>query len=314
MRRAERVTYGLASAVVASTVLLLVAGAIVTSLDVGMADTEWPTPPWYLAVSVTSGNARERGIGFLLEHAHRQLGWLVGFLVVGLVLWGWLVDRRRWVRCWSFLLLLAVGIQGILGGLRVLSVYREVAVLHGLLAQLFLAACWSFAALARRHPDQTGRVSVGSAGRWLGTGLVLLWAQSLSGLVLRHLGTGLWFHVTVAPFAVLATTGIGLLVWTAGGPRAYSGRAGLLLAGGATQALLGALSWVTSNGFGPYAWEPVSGLHVAAATAHALLASLLLGAISTIWVEERASPLRAAAQDSPEGSPAVAASLVLKAS
>jgi heme A synthase len=64
-----------ASALTAVSVFILLAiGTLVTTFGVGMADTVWPTPPWYLLFHERAGN-----FGWYVEHAHRIAGYAVGF-------------------------------------------------------------------------------------------------------------------------------------------------------------------------------------------------------------------------------------------
>src|SRR5947208_3259855 len=73
----------------------LLLGSVVTTFQVGMADPEWPTAPWYLAqVHVGPEN-----LGKLIEHTHRAFGSVVGLAVIVLAVWLWLGERRpalRW--------------------------------------------------------------------------------------------------------------------------------------------------------------------------------------------------------------------------
>ena len=53
--------YALATAL--ATFLLLILGGGVTSSDVGMADPQWPTPPWYLIWYFSVADSFQRGWG-----------------------------------------------------------------------------------------------------------------------------------------------------------------------------------------------------------------------------------------------------------
>lgn len=72
-----------AVATVLATLALLVLGQLVTSFRAGMADPVWPTEPWYLL-----DNYR-LDFGYLIEHTHRIMGFLVGGLVSVLALGLW---------------------------------------------------------------------------------------------------------------------------------------------------------------------------------------------------------------------------------
>jgi heme a synthase len=82
---------------------LLTLGAVVTSFRVGMADPIWPTRPWHLFTI----NWSEPKAGFLVEHAHRLTGFVVGGAVVILAAALWLTERRT-LRLGGFAALIAL--------------------------------------------------------------------------------------------------------------------------------------------------------------------------------------------------------------
>src|SRR5689334_4917958 len=83
---------------------LLALGAFVTSFKVGMADPVWPTRPWHLAMIQWQEESR----GFLIEHAHRLAGFIVGGAVSILALALWLTEPRPRLRWGGFLALVAL--------------------------------------------------------------------------------------------------------------------------------------------------------------------------------------------------------------
>jgi heme a synthase len=92
---------------VVATALLLVVGGFVTTFRVGMADPVWPTEPWYLfGISWSEPSA-----GFLIEHTHRLLGFLVGGLMSILAIGIWAVQRKsmkKWIGLIGLIVLLAL--------------------------------------------------------------------------------------------------------------------------------------------------------------------------------------------------------------
>src|SRR3954467_3522330 len=86
--------------------ILLILGETVSTLRAGMVDPDWPTRPWHLALE-----SRERWTaGYLVEHTHRVLGFLVGVLVSVLAVGAWCYERRkalRWVMVAALAALLA---------------------------------------------------------------------------------------------------------------------------------------------------------------------------------------------------------------
>src|SRR5271170_7737748 len=72
------------------TVLLLTAGALVTSNDAGLAVPDWPLSYGSLLPPMVGG--------IRFEHGHRMVATLVGILTIVLAAWLWRVETRRWVR------------------------------------------------------------------------------------------------------------------------------------------------------------------------------------------------------------------------
>src|SRR6202042_2480909 len=92
-------------------VLLLMAGALVTSNDAGLAVPDWP-------LSYGSWMPPMIG-GIFYEHGHRMIAAFVGCLSIVLATWLWNADDRRSVRWLGVFALGLVIAQGILGGITV---------------------------------------------------------------------------------------------------------------------------------------------------------------------------------------------------
>jgi cytochrome c oxidase assembly protein subunit 15 len=118
-----------------ATLLLICSGGMVTSKGVGLAVPDWPTTFGYnmflFPVSQWIG-------GIFFEHTHRLIASTVGFMTIILALGIWRVDNRRWLRNLGFAALVAVILQGVLGGLRVTLLKDEIGIFHACLAQAFL--------------------------------------------------------------------------------------------------------------------------------------------------------------------------------
>src|SRR3984885_8905322 len=95
------------------TLLLIVAGALVTSNDAGLSVPDWPTTfgSFYKMPHMVGG--------VKYEHGHRMVAEFVGVLTIILAFWTWRVERRRWLRILALAALGTVILQGILGGLTV---------------------------------------------------------------------------------------------------------------------------------------------------------------------------------------------------
>lgn len=190
-------------------------GAFVTSIDAGLAVPDWPTsfdsydpfnpwPQWWTITPV------------LAEHGHRLLGALVGFLTMILAFWTWKSDERAWMRRLGFGALALVILQGVLGGLRVVWVSLDLAVVHACVAQLFFALLASMALFQTetwRSPRAMPRKVAIKHILWVAPLAVYL--QIIFGALLRHPGTGIdttlvaihlgWAFVATAMIAVLVS-------------------------------------------------------------------------------------------------------------
>lgn len=92
VRPVPRWLHLLAIATVIELALLLVVGGFVTTFRVGMADPVWPTEPWYLASNYRFD------FGYLVEHVHRILGWLLAPLGLVLTYGLWAIEPRTGIR------------------------------------------------------------------------------------------------------------------------------------------------------------------------------------------------------------------------
>jgi cytochrome c oxidase assembly protein subunit 15 len=78
------------------TVLLVLAGSLVTSTGSGLSVPDWPTTyGWNM---LTFPPSKWVG-GILYEHGHRLIATTVGFLSIVLAVWLWLSEPRRWMKC-----------------------------------------------------------------------------------------------------------------------------------------------------------------------------------------------------------------------
>ena len=103
--------------VVGCTVLLVLAGSLVTSTGSGLAVPDWPTTyGWNM---FTFPPSKWVG-GIFYEHGHRLIASTVGFLTIILAGWIWFAEPRRWMKRLGVAALAAVIAQGVLGGLTVL--------------------------------------------------------------------------------------------------------------------------------------------------------------------------------------------------
>lgn len=196
----------LALVTAASTLLLIFVGGLVTNTGAGLAVPDWPTTfgynmflyPWSQMVG-----------GIFYEHSHRLIGSIVGLLTLTLTLVLWVKERARLPRWLGVAAVLAVIIQGVLGGLRVIlvSAGSELALTHGLLAQAFFALTVSVVVLTsqewKHRPQQIVVADAGAVKRLclLTTGFVYL--QIFFGGMLTHIGDWTVAHLLCAALVTI---------------------------------------------------------------------------------------------------------------
>ena len=180
-----------AKLLVCATLLLVAAGGMVTSTSSGLSVPDWPTTYGYSMFSFPLGKMVG---GIYYEHGHRLIASTVGCLTIGLALFLWRVDPRRWMRRLGLIAVAAVVAQGVLGGLTVLySLPAPISIGHAGLAQLFFGLTVSIALFTSAGWRQPATAPVDDARlRHRATVLTaLIYAQILLGATVRHLGAGL---------------------------------------------------------------------------------------------------------------------------
>ena len=172
--------------VACATFFLIIAGALVTSNDAGLATPDWP---------LSNGQVFPKMVGNLFwEHGHRMVATTVGMLTIVLTVYILRKEKRDWVRKLGIFALLAVVTQGLLGGLTVkLMLPLAVSTAHATLAQLFFCTTVSIAVFTSRSwmeatplPEEKGVQPL----RYLCTAaLVAIFVQLVIGATLRHSAT-----------------------------------------------------------------------------------------------------------------------------
>ena len=189
----------------ACTFLLLIAGALVTSNDAGLAVPDWPLSYGTLFPPMVGG--------IKWEHGHRLIATTVGILTIILAVMAWRRESRRWVRNLAWGALGLVIAQGILGGITVKFYLPPwVSSAHATLAELFFVTVISLAVFTSRwwlsdmpsfedsHSPQLRKLAVWTSA------LILL--QVVLGAAFRHNAFGIIPHVIGA---VIVTA---MVFWT----------------------------------------------------------------------------------------------------
>jgi cytochrome c oxidase assembly protein subunit 15 len=183
----------------AFTLPLLFVGGSVTTYRVGLAVPDWPST---FGINMFLYEFWNAPFGVQVEHSHRLYGAAVGLATIGLLIWFLAFETRRWMKVLGVIALLAVVIQGVLGGTRVTQVSTFLAAVHGCTGQAFFGLMVALCVL-------TGRDWLSPAGmipdRWklrrvAFVVLALLYGQIVLGAWLRHYGAieALALHAVIA--------------------------------------------------------------------------------------------------------------------
>jgi cytochrome c oxidase assembly protein subunit 15 len=188
------------------TILLLVAGALVTSNDAALAVPDWPTsygtftPPMYG--------------GIFYEHSHRLIAGALGILLIVEAVVIWRYEERRWLRWFALAAVGGVVAQAILGGQVVIQLLHYwLPVLHACFAQIMFAAILSLAVFTSKWWTEEQPVLDDRGGLSIRTIVIInalvTFLQVFLGAGFRHQDMPIWPHV-VGAFAVL-----GVMIWAA---------------------------------------------------------------------------------------------------
>jgi cytochrome c oxidase assembly protein subunit 15 len=256
------------------TVVLILAGGLVTSTGSGLAVPDWPTTfgynmflfPWSKMVG-----------GVFIEHSHRLLGSLVGILTILTAAAIWKTDERKWMRRLGAAAVGLVILQGVLGGMRVVLIKLNLAIVHACVAQIFFGLMVSMALFTSRgwHED-AGEAQDKRLARLSLITVFLLYVQIIFGAVLRHTGNRLDAHLL---FAALSSIHVILLAWKTlklPNPGALAKEANCLWILLLVQLALGGASWLGKYAAVGEAFSP--GLIIAVTSAHVLVGAMLFAA------------------------------------
>ncbi len=171
------------------TLLLIVAGGLVTSTDSGLSVPDWPLSYGMVMPPMVGG--------ILYEHGHRMIATLVGFLTVILLFLVLRKEKRSWMKKLAGVALLAVILQGVLGGLTVLFLLPTwISVSHASLAQTFFCIVASMALFESSwwQNSQMQIIQDEKSKSLFSFGIVVVaavYVQLLLGALMRHSGAGL---------------------------------------------------------------------------------------------------------------------------
>jgi heme a synthase len=259
-----------------ATLVVITAGALVTSNDAGLSVPDWPTSFGYLIkVPHFVGGVR-------FEWTHRMLAGSLITLTLAIAIWTLIVDRRRWMRWLAIGAFCTVIAQAVLGGLTVLLFQPPaVSTAHAAVAQTFFCIAVAIALFTgRRWIEEQPRVEFDRRHPSLFTltllSIFVLYVQLILGGMFRHHGMSWWPHVlnaVVVSFVLAWTTVRALTVY----PHIEAVRrpAILMLSLVIAQLCLGFTAFLTRVAWGRNAVQPELPMVMATVT-HVAVGALLL--------------------------------------
>ena len=186
------------------TLLLVVAGATVTSRDAGLSVPDWPLSYGKLMPPMEGG--------ILYEHGHRMIATMVGMFTIVSLVWIFRVDGRKWMRWLGVAALGAVILQGVLGGLTVIFLLPWwISSSHATLAELFFTTTVAMALFTSRWwIEGTSVIAEDSKNPIRGLSVAVphfVLLQLFLGAAARHKAIGTIYHICGAPLAT------GMILW-----------------------------------------------------------------------------------------------------
>jgi heme a synthase len=243
-------------------------GGAVTTYRAGMAVPDWPSTfgywffyPLHMWLAVWD---------VFLEHGHRLLGMVVGATSIALLVALWWKESRRSVTVLGAITLVAICVQGLFGGLRVVFDQVILANVHGCSAPLVFALA-SVLVVVTSSAWMQGPKAVATAPRvvrrWSLVFAVLVYLQIVLGAQLRHplpdadmiwFVLFLWAHVIVAFGALFGVVWLLVVVARRCRQPMLVRRMRWLVALVSLQFVLGLLTWLVKYGvpqwFADYVW------------------------------------------------------------
>ena len=192
--------------VVCWTILLLIAGALVTSNEAALSVPDWPLSYGTLTPPMVGG--------IRYEHSHRVIAGVLGILSIVLAVWVWAKDARRWLRWFSVIAVAGIAAQAVLGGEVVRHLLHYwLPVIHACFAQIVFAALLSIAVFTSRwwisdqpQVEDTGSPSIHTLAI---ANAAVIYFQVILGAGFRHKEIPVWPHMAGALVV------LGMVIWLA---------------------------------------------------------------------------------------------------
>ena len=181
----------LSKILVFSILVLIFAGALVKSHEVGLSVPDWPTTFGYQMFKFPFSDMVG---GIFYEHGHRMIATVVGFMTLILSIIVYLSDNDLWLKKLTFSALGLVIIQGLFGGLTVLLYLPAyISVIHAILAQTFFVLIifisFSLSKKDKQKLDNLSDVPDLKTPAYLVA--ISIYIQLIIGAIMRHTESGL---------------------------------------------------------------------------------------------------------------------------
>ena len=177
----------------ASTLFLILLGALVKSTESGLSVPDWPTTYGHFMFSFPFDQMVG---GIKYEHTHRMVASIVGLMTVVLCILLLRSSAAVWIKRLSIWAVISVVLQGVLGGLTVkyfLPVW--LSVLHGVLAQTFflitVLIAYGLSVERTKQPAFSKEVYDGKFIRFAIILTGMIYIQLILGNFMRHMNAGL---------------------------------------------------------------------------------------------------------------------------
>lgn len=191
------------------TVLLFVAGALVTSNDAALSVPDWPKShgSWIPPLDTLRAGA-------LFEFSHRAIAGSLGVFMLILAIVLWVKDRRSALRWFGVIAVVGVAVQAVLGGQVVIQMLHYwLPVIHACFAEIVFAAVVAIALFTskwwmseRPQVEDNGTPSIHMLAM-LNAAVIFL--QVILGAGFRHKDIPIWPHIAGAGVV------LGMVTWTA---------------------------------------------------------------------------------------------------
>jgi heme a synthase len=266
------------------TFLVIIAGALVTSNDAGLAVPDWPTSFHTFRMPKMVG-------GVLYEHGHRMIAGFTILLTLGIAIVTIAVDKRRWMRKLALAGFATILIQAILGGVTVLNFLPPaVSTAHAIVGQTFFCVAVTIALLTgRRYTGEVQKTAVDRRKPSLIAltllSVLVLYVQLALGGMFRHKGMSWEPHVfnAIVVAIVLTWTSVRVLSYYAE-VDALRRPAVLMLSLLMAQLCLGFVSFLTKVVWGHGSAQPQP-MMVWSTVAHVATGALLLATAVVLAIQ-----------------------------